>query len=114
MNAVSDLARRMSRARDKGRGIRLSDADLDLIFLHDGYDAIQRAAAAIQKEESRCRDAQRRRGSISAVPIGSIGTASETAPFDHPTSPSSGTIPTLDASEAFRRAQQMTRRPGAH
>ncbi|RSU76565.1 hypothetical protein BRX37_08290 [Sphingomonas sp. S-NIH.Pt3_0716] len=114
MNAVSDLARRLSRARDKGRGIRLTDADLDLFFLHGGNDAIQQAAAAIQKEDARCRDAQRRREFISAVPIGSIGTASETAPFDPPTSPSSGMTPSEDGSEAFQRAQQMTRRRSAH
>lgn len=101
MNAVSDLARRLSRARDKGRGIRLSDADLDLFFLHGGNDAIQQAAAAIQKEDARCRDAQRRREFISAVPTGSIGTASETAPFDRPILPSSGMTRARTAQKPF-------------
>lgn len=51
--------RRLSRAIEAGRGIRLSAADVDLLVEHGGYDALSRASAEIQREQARERLEQR-------------------------------------------------------
>ncbi len=108
---LSDLDRRLSRAIEQGRGIRLSDADLDLLAASGAYDTLHTAAGEALREQAKCRDVQRRRGSISAVPTGWNGTDEGTGAYDPPSSQSSGTIPPGRASEALQRAREMSGRP---
>ncbi len=56
MSAVSELDRRLSRALETGRGIRLSDADLDLLAATGAYAAIHDAAERDLKERAECRN----------------------------------------------------------
>lgn len=105
---LTDLDRRLSRALEQGRGIRLSEVDLDLLAASGAYDTLHAAAGEALKEQAKCRDVQRRRDSIAAVPTGSTGTRGRTDRSEAHSSPSSGTTPTRDASEAFQRAQLMS------
>ena len=109
MSAITDLDRRLSRALECGRGIRLSDAELDMLAEAGAIDAVREMAAKDLKERVKCRDVQRRRESISAVSSGSIGIESEMEAFAPPSSPSSGMTQSAAASEAF---QLLTRGVG--
>ena len=105
---LPDLARKWSRAIERGKGIRLEADQLDLLATIGVNDLLQAAAAESLKEQARCRDVQRRRGSISAVPIGSTGIEKPTEAFDPHTSPSSGTTQTEDASALLAHALTIT------
>src|SRR4051812_17091925 len=74
-----DLDRRLSRAIEKGRGIKLSPGELDLLAQAGGTEAIHGIAEATLKDRAKCRNEQRRRDSISAVPTGSTITPTVTA-----------------------------------
>ena len=71
---IADLARRWSRAIQRGRGIRIEAADLDLLTDIGVNDIIQAAAAEKLKERAKWRADQRSADSMTAMPTGSIGT----------------------------------------
>lgn len=108
-----DLDRRISRALEAGRGIKLSDEDLDIIAACGGVDAIRAKAAEELRERAKCRDVQRRRASISEVGSGSIGTDGPMEASAPPTSPSSGMTPEEAGREALQRVQEMLPKPKA-
>jgi hypothetical protein len=108
---IIDLARKWSRAIERGKGIRLEADQMDMLTAIGANDVLQAAAAELLKEQARCRDVQRRRESISAVPIGSIGTARQMEASDHHTSPSSGMTQTEDAFALLEHAQRITMPP---
>lgn len=61
MKALSELNRRVSRAVDLGRGIRLAASDLDTLAASGLLEALASAASAEQKAlaETRIADARR-------------------------------------------------------
>lgn len=105
MNAPSivKLAGKMTRAAERGKGVRVESADLDLLGSLGLFDIINRAVADYLKEQTQCRDARRR--STSAGNTGSHTTSGQTEPFGPLTSISGGTMQQRDASAARRRVQ---------
>ena len=99
--AIVRLDRRISRASEIGKGIRLEQADLDLLIGLGLADLVATAKSKFLKDQSQCRNVQRQ--STGAGNTGSIGTDARMEPSDHPTSPYFGTTATRDASEARRR-----------
>lgn len=107
---VIDLDRRLSRALECGRGIRLSDSDLDLLAEGGAIDIVRQLAATELKERAKCRDVQRRRACITVVDTGSTGTSELMEAFGPLTSLSSGMTPEQSAFEAFQQARLMSKR----
>jgi hypothetical protein len=105
ISPIADLDRRLSRAIEQGRGIRLNVADLDLLSVTGAYGVLHQAADSELKERAQCRDVQRRKAFISADRIGSGGMSDPMEPAGAPISPSTGMMPSEDASEARRRAR---------
>lgn len=105
MNAPSivKLAGKMTRAAERGKGVRVESADLDLLGSLGLFDIINRAVADYLKEQTQCRDARRR--FINAESTGSPTMSAQTEPFGPPTSTSGGTIQQRDASAARLRLQ---------
>jgi hypothetical protein len=87
--AVIDLARRLSRAADHGKGIRLSPAELDTLVIIGGFEVINRAATEAQKAIS-----QDRRSQLV------VTTPARTAP-------------SADAERAMQRARELFDRKGS-
>jgi hypothetical protein len=109
---LSDLARRWSRAVERGRGLRIEANDLDVLTSIGVNDLIQAIAAEKLKERARWRGEQRRAGSISAETSGSTGTERATEASGAPTSQSSGMTPGEDATDLLAHALQISRRRG--
>ena len=105
MNAPSivKLAGKMTRAAERGKGVRVESADLDLLGSLGLFDIINRAVADYLKEQTQCRDALRR--STKEGNTGSPMTNAQTEPFGAPIYTSGGTTPERDASAARRRLQ---------
>jgi hypothetical protein len=103
------LDKRLSRAAEVGKGIRLEASDLDMLVSLGLIDMVHDAKVQFLKEQGRCRDARRR--SISGENTGSIGTGGQTEASGPPSLRSIGTTPQPDAHAALRRAQRprMTR-----
>lgn len=97
---LTDLARRVSRALDGERGIRLERDDLDLLAAIGANDVLQTAAAEYQRNQCQQRAARSR--SINGE--GSASTRDRDA-----TTSSPGTMLEQDASEALARAQRTLR-----
>jgi hypothetical protein len=113
MNDLPDLARKFSRAAQDGRGIRLSAAELDLLFAVGANDVLQSEASKYLRNQCLRRSAQTR--SISGGHSGSIGIEIPPESSDPPSSPSFGMIQSGDAGEALQRAKRALRRerPGS-
>jgi hypothetical protein len=106
---IVHLDTRVSRASERGRGLKLEPADLDLLVSLGVMDILHRAKADYLKEQARCRDARNR--SINGANTSSTGIDEQTAPSALLTSRSSGTMPKRSASVAVQRARQ-TKPPG--
>ena len=105
MNAPSivKLAGKMTRAAERGKGLRIESPDLDLLGSLGLFDIINRAVADYLKEQTQCRDALRRftkEGNTGLPPMNG-----QTEPFGHPISTFGGTTAERDASAARRRLQ---------
>jgi hypothetical protein len=50
MTSLPDLQRRFSKAIERGKGIRLEAADLDMFVASGAYETLARAAAEAQKK----------------------------------------------------------------
>jgi len=105
MNAPSliKLSRKLMRAADVGKGVRIESPDLDLLGSLGLFDIINRAVADYLKEQTQCRDALRR--STKEGNTGSPMTNGPTEPFGAPIYTSGGTTVERDASAARRRLQ---------
>ncbi|MFV0625175.1 hypothetical protein ACBY01_14345 [Sphingomonas sp. ac-8] len=103
--SITRLDRRLSRAVEIGRGIRLEPGDLDLLASLGLFDLTHRAKSAFIKEQTRCRDARRR--SIAEGNIGSTSSGERTAPPVRLVGMSSGTTQRRDARQAHQRARMM-------
>ena len=55
LTALPTLARKMSKAVDQRKGMRLSYAELDLLIIIDVIKLVQTEAAIYQKENALCR-----------------------------------------------------------
>jgi hypothetical protein len=73
MDAIIELDRRLSRALEVGRGIRLSGAELDLLAATGAYAVIHEAAERELKERAQSRRNQRAGASINVHPASAIG-----------------------------------------
>ena len=105
---LPDLARRWSRALERGRGIRIEAADLDLLAAIGVNTLIQTAAAEILKEHAKWRDGQRRVGSTRAAISSSTLTGGPTEVFEPASSRSSGTTQSEDAHALLAHAQAIS------
>ena len=105
MNAPSivKLAGKMTRAAERGKGLRIESPDLDLLGSLGLFDIINRAVADYLREETKCRDAQRR--STSVENTGSASTSLPTAGSAALISMSGGTTQARDVNAARRRVQ---------
>ncbi|MEO9130411.1 MAG: hypothetical protein ABI240_04300 [Sphingomonas sp.] len=109
---LPDLARRWARAIDRGRGIRIEAADLDLLTDIGVNDIIQVAAAEKLKERAKWRTERRNVGYANEASTGSIGTDGPMERCDPPTSRSSGTMASEDAHALLAHARQISRPQG--
>lgn len=109
---IADLARRWSRAIQRGRGIRIEAADLDLLTDIGVNDIIQAAAAEKLKERAKWRADQRSADSMAAMPTGSIGTGGPMEASDPRISQSSGMTQNEDASALLAHALQISQPHG--
>jgi len=105
MNAPSivRLAGKMTRAAERGKGIKVESADLDLLGSLGLFDIINRAVADYLKEQTQCRDARRR--FTAEENTGLPPTNGQTERFGAPISTSGGTTVKRDASAARQRLQ---------
>lgn len=67
MSGLPELVRRLSRAIETGRGIRLAPEDLDLVVEHGGYAALSDASAKIQRERSQARLREREAEALAEI-----------------------------------------------
>lgn len=95
--------RKLSRAVDRGKGMKLMPGDLDLLVSIGLIDIVAKAKALAAKERARCRNLK----STAEGDTGSRGTGSVTGASEAHTFKSSGTIPEADARAALRRVQEM-------
>lgn len=105
MNAPSlvKLAGKMTRAAERGKGLRIESPDLDLLGSLGLFDIINRAVAKQLKEQSQCRDAIRRSTSVGNT--GSGSTSSQMEASAALTSMSGGTTQARDVNAARQRVQ---------
>jgi hypothetical protein len=99
MTSLPDLARHWFRQTDKGKGLRLDQAELDLLNAMGVGRLIADSLAEFQRQQCQRRVAQNH--SISGGRSGSIDEMTE------PTSLSHGTTQPPDANEALARVQRM-------
>jgi hypothetical protein len=109
---LPDLARRWSRAIERGRGIRVEVAELDLLTDIGVNDIIQAAAAEKLKERAKWRADKRSAGSTNAATTGSNGTGGPMEAFDPRISPSSGMTQSEDATALLAHAQEISQPRG--
>jgi hypothetical protein len=109
---LPELARRWSRAVERGRGIRIEADDLDLLTAIGVTELIQAGAAEKLKERARWREGQRSEASTPAETTGSTETSDATAPPAVRTTPFSGMTQKADASDLLAHAQQICRPRG--
>lgn len=109
MNAPSivKLDRKLSRAVELGKGVRLEPADIDLLVALGLFNITHPAKAAYLKEQTQCRSAKRQ--SISGENIGSASMNSPMEADEAPTSMSGGTTPPRDVNAARQRGPQTKR-----
>lgn len=105
---IIELNRRISRALETGRGLRLEADDMDAIAMLDGFAAIEQAASEALKEQARCR--AQRKSFIDGGNSGSLGTASGMAASAARILPSGGMTPSGDGNAALARAQAASRK----
>jgi hypothetical protein len=105
MNAPSivKLAGKMTRAAEKGKGVRVESADLDLLGSLGLFDIINSAVAEYLKEQTQCRDALRRFTNEGNTGLDS--TSSQTGASGVPISTSGGTTQARDVNAARQRVQ---------
>ena len=109
---IVKLDQKLSRAADIGKGVRLEPADIDLLSSLGVFGILHEAKAKYLKEQGRCRHMERQ--SIVGGNTGSTGTGRPTVRSVPPISPSGGTTPTRDASEALQRARQKKDQRSSH
>jgi hypothetical protein len=100
-----DLDRKLSRAMTRGKGMKLSAAQLDLLVSLGLLEALADAKAQILKEQARCR--QIRVESINGEGFGSTLFEAQTASQQATDSIFGGTTATEGASSARARARRM-------
>ena len=110
MITVTDLSRRLMRAAEAGRGIKLSVEDMDMLASLGALALAATAADAELREKAKCRDIARKRNSIKGVNSGSTGTGKPMDLCGLPSSQSGGTTQDEAASEAHQRALAMFQR----
>ena len=108
MTALPDIARRLSRQIEQGKGIRIDADDLDVLVDIGFNELVQRAAAEYLRDQ--CRSRAARSQSINGGLTGSNGTGRLTEVSAPPSSPSNGTIDPQAADEALQRARRMSRK----
>ena len=86
--SLPELARQFSKAIERGKGLRHSAADLNLMAAHGVNELLQAAAAQQLKEIALCRDARDQKACINEEASGSIGRKRETVHSAPLTSPS--------------------------
>lgn len=104
-NPVAALSRKVARAAERQKGVRLSQHELDILILAGGLDAL--TAMALESTKARCHER--------SAPILSINGA-DTASISALNAPgnmgggmkSSGMMPSESASEALQRAMAMS------
>lgn len=112
LKSLPALARQWSTAIERGKGVRLNAADLELLTLVGVYDLLQAAAAQYLKETTLCRKTGDQSPYTSGENTGSTGTARETEP-SAPGSPRYfGTTIVGDASALLAHAQAMSVKRG--
>lgn len=92
---LPSLVRRLDRAQETGRGLKLTPEDIDALVAAGAYRTL--ADAAVRQKEDQCRARNARNQSMSGEASSSI---------DVPTGPtlkSSGTIQSEDANEALQQ-----------
>ena len=101
--AIVDLDRRMARALDQQRGLKLTGEELAVLAASGAYGTLRTAAGKILEEQARCRVAKPI--SIAEVNSFSGGTAKPMARSAPPIWPSSGTTRSDAGQSALQRAQ---------
>ena len=110
MSEIAHLARHWINQTAKGKGLRLSAADVELLNAIGVGELLTAVTAKIQREQCH-RKAQR---SIQEVNIDSIGTGEETEASGRHTFRSSGTTVAHGVTEAAARARAMSGLPKTH
>ena len=103
---ITTLSRRLSRAGEQGKGIKLEARDIDLLCSLGVFDKVHSASSEFLKEQSLCRIA--RRQSIDGGNTGSTSSAEPMGPNVRRIGTSSGMTSTRDARQARQRARQTT------
>ncbi len=110
--SLPELARQWSKAIERGKGMRLSAADLELLTSAGVNDLLQSAAAANLKEKVTWRETRELNGCTNAETTGLAGIAAKTDRSVPLISPFSGTPESIDGSALLAHAQLMLGRPG--
>src|SRR5437868_2083737 len=77
LEGIAELARKVNKALERGKGIRFEAADLDVLVAAGVYDVIQHAAAKFQREV--CQQRARSRSSTPEENTSSAGSATPRA-----------------------------------
>lgn len=107
LTALPTLARKMSKAVDQRKGIRLSYAELDLLIIIDVIKLVQTEAAIYQKENALCRANNGQNIFTTGADTGSTGTEKKMEHSAPRFLRSSGTTAGGDASAHLALAQMM-------
>jgi hypothetical protein len=107
---LPELARQWSKALERGKGIRLSTYDLEMLTCVGVNDLLQQAAALSLKEKFSCRKEQSQSPYMVGENIGSTGTEQQTDHYVVRTLPSFGTTESDDGSALLARAQATRRK----
>ena len=110
--SLPELARQWSKAIERGKGMRLSAADLDQLTSAGVNDLLQSAAATILKEKATCRKSRELSTCIDGETIGLIGTGSKTARSGPLISQSSGMTSNESALDLLAHLQATLRTGG--
>ena len=102
--SIVRLDRKLSRAAEIGKGVRLEPADLDLLASLGLFDLTHAAKSEYLRSQSQCRDARRR--SIAAANTSCDGTGAPTALSAVRTTPCSSTTPNSDVIAASQRGRR--------
>ena len=107
LKSLPELARQWSKAIERGKGVRLNAADLELLTSVGVNDVLQSAAAQYLKETTLCRKNGEQTIYTTVMDTGSLGTAKKTEHAALPTSLSNGMTAVEAASAQLAHAQTM-------
>lgn len=111
LKSLPAIARKWSKASERGKGVRISAEDLDELNAIGVNELLQAAAATQLKEKALCRASRGQMAYTDVEITGSIGTAAKTAVSEARISQSSGTTNKDDASVLLARLQKISRLP---